>query len=87
MRSEQYACVGTQSKCKHMLAFKTIVDKSCYNGQIVIKVDTFCIYHAIYEELSSKKNERTFEMVNDDVEFYKNVEDLKKLLQNFNIGA
>ena len=45
----------------------------------------------IYEEISSNKEKIgvaiTLEMVNDDVEFYKEIGYLQKLLQNFNIGA
>ena len=43
------------------------------------------------EELSSNEEEigttRTIKMVNDDIEFYKEVENLQKSLQSFNIGA
>ena len=84
MGSEQCDCADTQSRCKHMLALKKIVDKSYYNVRGVIEEDTFNIDDAIYEELLSNEEEigiaETLKTVNDDVEFYKEVEDLQKSL-------
>ena len=91
MRSEQCDCANTQSRCKHMFALKKIVDKSYYNVRVVIQEETFNTHDAIYEKLPSNEEEigsaETLKIVNDDVEFYKEVEDLQKSLQNFNIGA
>jgi hypothetical protein len=91
MGSEQCDCADAQPKCKHILALKKIVDKSYYNVHGVIEEDTFCIINAIYEELPSNEEEiwnaETLKTVNDDVEFYKEVKDLQKSLQSFNIGA
>jgi hypothetical protein len=91
MGSKQCDCADTQSKCKHMLALKKIVDKSYYNVRGVIEEDTFNIHDAIYEEISSNEEEigvaETLKTVNDDVELYKEVKDLQKSLQSFNIRA
>ena len=91
MGSEQCDCGDTQSRCKHMLALKKIVDKSYYNVRGVIEEDTFNIYDAIYKEIPSTEEEigvaETLKTVNDDVELYKDVEDLQKSLQSFNIGT
>jgi hypothetical protein len=91
MGSEQCDCVDTQSRCKHMSALKKIVDKNFYNVRSVIEEDTFNIHDAIYEEISSNEEKiwiaKTLKTVNDDVEFYKEVEDLQKSLQSFNIGT
>ena len=91
MGFEQCDCADTQSRCKHMLALKKIVDKSYYNVLGVIKDDIFCMHNAIYEELPPNEEEirivRTLETVNDDDEFYKEIEDLQKSLESFNIGA
>ena len=90
MGSEQCDCADTQSRCKHILALKKIVDKNYYNIQGVIKEDIFCIHNAMYEELSSNEEgigiARTLDTVNDDIEFYLKIEDLQKSLQSFNIG-
>ena len=91
MRSEQCDCADTQSKCKHMLAFKRIVHRNYYNVRGVIEEHTFCIHNAICEELPINEEEiriaRTLETVNDDANFYKEVEDLQESLQSFDIGA
>lgn len=75
----------------NMLALCMIFDKSYYDVHGVIEQGTFCIHNAIYEEISSNKEEigiaRTIETIIDDVEFYKDVEDLQKSLQSLNIEA
>jgi hypothetical protein len=74
-----------------MFALKKIVDKSYYNVRVVIQEETFNTHDTIYEKLPSNEEEigsaETLKIVNDDVEFYKEVEDLQKSLQSFNIGA
>ncbi len=44
MGSEQYDCADTQSRCKHMLALKKIIDKNYYNVRGVIEEDAFDIH-------------------------------------------
>ena len=70
---------------------KKIIDKNYLNVRDIIEEDAFDIHNAIYEELPFNEEEigiaKTLKTVNDDVKFYKEVEDLQKTLQNFNIGA
>ena len=73
------------------MILKKIIDKNYYSVQGVIEENTFSTHNVIYEELSSNKEKirivETLKTVNDDVELCKEVEDLKKSLQSFNIGA
>ena len=82
MRSKQCDCADTQSRCKHMLALKKIIDKNYYIVHVVIKEQTLCLHNAIYKEPLFNKEEikitSILEIVNDDVEFYKEVEEFQK---------
>jgi len=71
-------------KVQTHVGFEKIVDKSSYYIQGVVEENNLCIYNANYEEPPSKEEQigiaRTLETINDDAQFYKDVEDFQKSL-------